>query len=183
MAVRRAGPVAVLTLTAVVVVAAWVSWFLGGLTFADAADDSYLLTNSAQALTFTTFGALVLAHRPGHRIGLLFVAYGACYTLSVACLGLLTDAVGLPEAWARAVELFGITAWIPAPVVCLPLIVQLFPDGRPLSRRWRPLAVATLAVLPFTPIPTLSVAAGPAGTGRPRRSRCCPSSWARSPSG
>ncbi|WP_328709995.1 sensor histidine kinase [Microbispora hainanensis] len=165
MAVRRAGPVAVLTLTAVVVVAAWVSWFLGGLTFADAADDSYLLTNSAQALTFTTFGALVLAHRPGHRIGLLFVAYGACYTLSVACLGLLTDAVGLPEAWARAVELFGITAWIPAPVVCLPLIVQLFPDGRPLSRRWRPLAVATLAVLPFTPIPTLSVAAGPAGDG------------------
>ncbi|MBB2741398.1 UNVERIFIED_ORG: signal transduction histidine kinase [Microbispora rosea subsp. rosea] len=165
MAVRRAGPVAVLTLTTVVVAAAWVSWFLGGLTFADAADDSYLLTNSAQALTFTTFGATVLAHRPGHRVGLLFVGYGACYSLSVACLGLLSGAVGLPERWARAVELFGITVWIPAPAVCLPLIIQLFPDGRPLSRRWRPLAVATLAVLPLTPILTLPVAAGIAEGG------------------
>ncbi|WP_182907004.1 sensor histidine kinase [Microbispora sp. H13382] len=165
MTVRRAGPAAVLTLTAVVVAAAWVSWFLGGLTFADAADDSYLLTNSAQALTFTAFGALVLAYRPGHRVGLLFVAYGACYTLSVACLGLLTAAVGLPDGWARVVELFGITVWIPAPAVCLPLIVQLFPDGGPLSRRWRPLAVATLAVLPLTPALTLPAAAGLAGGG------------------
>ncbi|GLW99909.1 sensor histidine kinase [Microtetraspora sp. NBRC 16547] len=160
MAVRRAGPVAVLTLTVVVVAAAWVSWFLGGLTFADAADDSYLLTNSAQALTFTAFGVLVLAHRPGHRIGLLFVAYGACYTMSVACLGLLSGVVRLPAGWERAVELFGITVWIPAPAVCLPLIIQLFPDGTPLSRRWRPLAVATLAVLPLTSTLTLPVAAG-----------------------
>ncbi|MEU6410533.1 hypothetical protein [Microbispora sp. NPDC046933] len=165
MAVRRAGPVAALTLTVVVVAAAWVSWFLGGLTFADAAEGSYLLTNSAQALTFTAFGALVLAYRSGHRIGLLFVVYGACYTLSVACLGLLSGAVGLPQWWARAVELLGITVWIPAPAVCLPLIIQLFPDGRPLSRRWRPLALATLAVLPLTPVLTLPVAAGIAEGG------------------
>lgn len=53
----RRTPIAVVVTTVVVVAAAWMSWFAGGLTFADAAGDSYLLTNSAQAVTFTAFGA------------------------------------------------------------------------------------------------------------------------------
>ncbi|WP_067177066.1 sensor histidine kinase [Microtetraspora niveoalba] len=163
MAVKRAGPVAVVAVTGLLDAATWASWFAGGLTLADAAD-SYLLTNSAISVTFTAFGALVLAHRPRHRIGLLFVAYGACYTVSVACLGLLSGVFTLPPGWERAVDLVGITVWIPAPVVCLPLILQLFPDGRPLSPRWRPLAVVTPALALLAPAVTLQ----PGGdTGEP----------------
>ncbi|MEV1168862.1 sensor histidine kinase [Nonomuraea sp. NPDC049784] len=155
MSVRQAGPIAVVSVTTTMVGAAWVSWFAGGLTIADAAG-SYLLTNTAMAMTFTTFGALVLAHRPRHRIGLLFVAFGACDTASVGCLGLLSGAFALSPAWERAIDFVGITIWIPAPAVCLPLILQLFPDGRPLSPRWRALTVATLAMLVVTPTLTLT---------------------------
>jgi signal transduction histidine kinase len=155
MTTRRAGPIAAFAVTIAVLGAAWVSWFAGGLTFADA-PGSYLLTNSAMALTFTAFGALVLAHRPGHRIGLLFVAFGACYTASVACLGVVLGPWMLSPAWERAVDLIGITVWAPAVVVCLPLILQLFPDGRPLSPRWRWLVAATVALVLLTPTLTLA---------------------------
>ncbi|GIH71785.1 sensor histidine kinase [Sphaerimonospora thailandensis] len=151
---RRAGPVTVIAVTGLMVVATWVSWFAGGLTVGDAAE-SYLLTNSAMSVTFTAFGALVLAHRPRHRVGLLFAAYGACYTVSVACLGMLSGVFTLSPGWERAITLVGITVWIPAPTVGLPLILQLFPDGRPLSRRWRPLVVVTVALTLLAPTLTL----------------------------
>lgn len=155
MSARRRGPIAACVVAIVVVAASWVSWFVGGHTLADAAG-SYLLTNSAMAVTFSAFGALVLAHRSRHRIGLLFAAYGGCYAVSVACLGVRSGAFALSPGWDRAIDLVGITVWIPAVAVCLPLILQLFPDGTPLSPRWRPLVVATVALLVLTPSLTLA---------------------------
>ncbi|MEU4235432.1 histidine kinase [Nonomuraea sp. NPDC026600] len=143
----RAGPVTVFSVTVIAVGAAWVSWSAGGYTVGDAVE-SYLLTNSAMAVTFTSFGALVLAHRPRHRIGLLFVAFGACYTASVACLGLLTGVFPLSAGWERLIDVIAITIWVPAPTVCLPLILQLFPDGRPL-------VAVTVALLVLSPVLTL----------------------------
>ncbi|WP_248960758.1 sensor histidine kinase [Sphaerisporangium perillae] len=155
MSAKRPGPIVVFAVTMAVVVASWVSWLAGGQTVADAAE-SYLLTNSAMAVTFTAFGTIVLAHRPRHRIGSLFVAYGGFYLASVACLGVLSGVFTLSPGWERAVDVFGITVWVPAVTVCLPLILQLFPDGRPLSPRWRPLVVATAALLVLTPALTLA---------------------------
>jgi signal transduction histidine kinase len=154
MSAQRAGPIGIFTSVAVVVAAAWIAWLSAGHTVGESAE-SYLLTNSFMAVTFTAFGTFVLAHRPGHRIGWLFVAFGGCYAASVACLGLLTAGV-LSPSWERAVDVFGITIWAPAIAVCLPLILQLFPDGRPLSRRWRPLVFATLALLVLVPALTLA---------------------------
>jgi len=154
MSASRAVPITTFTITVTVIAAAWASWFAGDYGLRDAAD-TYLLTNSAMAVTFTAFGALVLAHRPRHRIGRLFVAFGAFYTASVACLGLLSGVIPLTSGWERLIDVIGITVWIPAPVVCLPLILQLFPDGTVLSPRWRPLAAVTLALLVLTPALTL----------------------------
>src|SRR5919202_3410098 len=127
----RPAPVVAAGVPALAVALSWVGWLHGGLTLGDSAD-SYLLTNSAMALTFSAFGALVLAHRPRHRSGLLFVAFGWLYAVSVACLGLRA---GLPvsPSWDRALDALGISVWVPAAVVVLPLILQTFPDGRLLS--------------------------------------------------
>jgi two-component system NarL family sensor kinase len=144
------GPVAIVTTAAVLTGAAWVSFLLGPDTLGDVVD-TYLLSNTALALTFVGFGALVLAYRPRHRIGLLFVAFGACYAASVVCLGIVSGPWQLSSGWERWIDVVGITIWIPAPVVCLPLILQLFPNGTPLSRRWRRLVVPTLALTVVAP--------------------------------
>src|SRR6266508_3232435 len=138
----KAWPIAGFATVSVVVLAAWVSWLSNGHTVADSAD-SYLLTNSAMAVTFTAFGTFVLAHRPRHRIGRLFVIFGGCYAASVACLGVLSAGF-LSPGWERAVDVFGVTVWAPAVVVCLPLILPLFPtmilapgaiNGEPIADR------------------------------------------------
>ncbi len=144
-------PAVAAALTVLLVFGAWVSWLAGGFTLSDAAD-SYLLSNSVMALTFTGFGVLVLSQRSGHPIGRLFVAFGACYTASVACLGIVTGVGDLSPAWERAFTAVGISIWIPAPLVCLPLILQLFPDGRPLSDRWRWLVAVTLGLTVTAPL-------------------------------
>ncbi|GAA4570170.1 sensor histidine kinase [Planotetraspora kaengkrachanensis] len=154
MSASRAAPIATFTVTAVAIAAAWASWLAGGYDLRDAAE-TYLLTNSAMAVTFTAFGALVLTHRPRHRIGSLFVAFGAFYAASVVCLGLQSGVIALTPGWERLIDVIGITVWIPAPAVCLPLILQLFPDGTALSPRWRPLAAVTLALVVLTPALTL----------------------------
>jgi signal transduction histidine kinase len=152
MAGKRAVLITVCAATMTVVIVSWISWFIGGFSFGDSMG-SYLLTNSAMAVSFTAFGTLVLAHRPRHRIGRLFVAYGVFYALSVGCLGI--RAFHLDPGWDRTIDLIGITIWLPAIVVCFPLIIQLFPDGHPLSRRWRPLVWATLGLIVVCPSLTL----------------------------
>lgn len=59
----------------------------------------------------------------GHRIGLLFLAVGGCYAVSVACLGLLSDALVWSPSAERVIDIVGITVWVPAFTVCLPLIL------------------------------------------------------------
>jgi len=155
MSGKRAAPIAACAIAILLVAASWVMWFAGGFSLTDAAG-SYLLSNSAIAVTFWGFGAVVLANRPGHRIGLLFAGIGTGYALSVTCLGVRSGVIPLSAAWERLIDLIGITIWIPAIAVGLPLILQLFPNGRALSPRWRPLIVATVALLILTPVLTLA---------------------------
>nr|MDQ3579797.1 hypothetical protein [Actinomycetota bacterium] len=113
---------------------------------------NYHLNNMAHV---AVLGALILWRRPGHAIGWLLIAVGGIDALATLAreyrLFGPAESSGLPSG----VVVEGLLNWLWVPtqaglVIALP---QLFPDGRLLSRRWRPLAwfgavaVAPLAIL------------------------------------
>jgi hypothetical protein len=100
-------------------------------------------------LTFATVGAVILARRPGNRIGWLCWAIGFTFTVSLwgskQVWVVLADQ-GRSSAWALLPQL-GIMAFLGTLLGLLPFLVLLFPTGQLLSRRWRPVAWALGLVL------------------------------------
>jgi hypothetical protein len=89
---------------------------------------------------FTTIGALVASRQPKNTIGWIFCALGLFLTSSsasgqYAIYALVSSPGSLPGG--------GTAAWLeaflngPIILVLFALVLLLFPDGRPLSRRWR----------------------------------------------
>jgi hypothetical protein len=91
----------------------------------------------------STMGALIVARRPANLIGWSFVAAGL--GLAVSAFGgqyaihtLLTDPGALPGgAWVAWIPLW---LTIPAIYSAFAALLLLFPNGRLLSPRWRPVA-------------------------------------------
>jgi signal transduction histidine kinase len=99
---------------------------------------------------FPIVGSLIIARQPGNRIGLLFIAIflggGVSGVASqYAIHALIADPGSLPAgAWAAWLQTTAIAVVVPI-FVFLPL---WFPNGKPPSRRWRPvgwLGAVTLA--------------------------------------
>ncbi len=130
--------------------------FLNGRTLGEFFVEENIVLIATLAVAFSGVGALVAAHRPGNSIGWIFCAAALCQVLAAfgdeyATYALITRPGSLP----LGAEMSWLTEWIWAPglgliLVFLPL---LFPDGRPPSRRWRPVAwlgglsIATAVVL------------------------------------
>ena len=144
-------------------VAAWLAWSLAGLSVVVFAVSLvlYVLDRSVQAqgslgasrtvldllvsvpvLAFPVVGAMIVSRRPHNPIGWICLADGLLWVL----LGLFDyySVYGLdrPGSVPFPVVVAGLSLWLWVPTVgllgiYLPL---LFPDGRLLSRRWRPLA-------------------------------------------
>jgi hypothetical protein len=100
-------------------------------------------------LAFATVGAVVLARRPGNRIGWLCWAIG--FTITIAFWGskqvwVVLANQGRSSAWALFPQL-GTMAYLGTLLGLVPFLVLLFPTGRLLSRRWRPVAWAIGLVL------------------------------------
>lgn len=103
------------------------------------------LHNGVLALSFTFVGAFVTFHRPGHAEGRLFLLIGAVE--AAMFLGrqvgyAASPGAGAPETWAGWLGVWPIAvsiALVTWAVVC-------FPDGRPLTTRWRVVGLAALAV-------------------------------------
>jgi signal transduction histidine kinase len=123
-------------------------------------------------LAFAGVGAFVASHRPRNAIGWLFLAEGLGAALGLAGLTYAKYAVrsgAQPTAarWVAWVAVLFIEAFVP-----LVLVLLLYPDGRPPSRRWRPavwLIVGANALL-LVVAATSSVAfeaAAPAGLAAP----------------
>src|ERR687893_1554063 len=98
---------------------------------------------SAALLAFPTVGALVASRHSGNAIGWLFCVVGVLFGVQSAAYGwgvyaLLTRPGALPGAELAA----WLSTWLFVPALfCIPVyLFLLFPDGRSISRRWRPVA-------------------------------------------
>jgi hypothetical protein len=119
-------------------------------------------------LAFTAFmvvGTAIVAHRPGNAVGWIFVATGLLaatggLAMEYAVYAYVTRPGSRPgavlAAWYQ--EQF----WIPMLTLVFVFAPLLFPTGRLLSARWRPVAVAaaltTVVIIALTALqPTLEV--------------------------
>ena len=105
-------------------------------------------------LAFPVVGAAVVSRRPGNAIGWLFLFIGVDFAISdiasrYADYALFADPGSLPGG----VWVGWLSGWLdPVVFAAIMLVLLLFPDGAPLTRRWRPVvwfvgAVVVLGVL------------------------------------
>jgi signal transduction histidine kinase len=102
-------------------------------------------------LVFASVGALIAARRPENAIGWLFLATALCWSIGVLAFGYATRAAAVGQTGSRiAIFADWLQTWLYIGGIGLALgpLFLLFPNGRPISRRWAPLVwVAFLAVI------------------------------------
>jgi two-component system NarL family sensor kinase len=136
--------------------------------FAGAFDPWRMLTIDALGMVGAPIlGALIVWHRPGNRYGWVWCVYGLASALRGAALAYVLWAVYLAGPYQPG--LFE-AAWVgmlmdPLSLGLIPLLLLLFPDGRPPSPGWRPVVWAALVVCAVS---TLAVAVAPGWTGSDR---------------
>lgn len=116
-----------------------------GLDGTDAVN-SYLVTNVAIGASFAACGFLIARGRPRNPIGWLFLGAGIAPLTTAAMVPLA--AYGEAHGWSQPVLRLIITVfllgWPWGLALFVPLALQLFPTGTPVSRRWRPLLLLTV---------------------------------------
>ncbi len=162
--------------------AIWLAWALVGLSLAMFIANIvlYVLARSVQVpgtggavvnglvfvpfLAFPIVGALIASRRPENPIGWICLADGFLWMfLNMADL-YITYAFARPGSVPFPVTSYALTAWLWVPAVGLlgVYLVLLFPDGRLPSRRWRPLAWLSGAVMVLVSV-VITLFPGPLG--------------------
>ena len=113
-------------------------------------------------MSFVTVGALVASRRPRNAVGWTFCALGLFGTLTTASEGYAVYALATrPGSLPGGEGMAWLSGLLGGPITfaMFALVLLLFPDGRPLSRRWRPfvwlnlIAVALILAFAFKPGP------------------------------
>jgi hypothetical protein len=112
--------------------------------------DSELLVELMAAIAAVTFGVvglLIARTRPRNPIGWIFLCCALTLAVMAAAYGYADLALYGGEGWAGGVWAGWLASWLLiVPVFVGPcLVAQLFPDGRPLSPRWRPVLWVSVA--------------------------------------
>jgi signal transduction histidine kinase len=99
---------------------------------------SFLITNTAIGLSAAPCGLLIARSKPDNPIGWLFLIMGIAPLLTAATAPLMIygPAHDWPQFALRLLVTINMFSWSWGLFCCLPLILQLFPTGKPLSRRW-----------------------------------------------
>ena len=119
-----------------------------------------VVISNVVALSFATVGAILVSRLPGNVIGWLLASGGFCFAVgngatSLADAGLNADPGSVPGA----IWFAWLGNWIWAPAIgAIVGLTLVYPSGRLLSRRWRPVALAATAVITLL---TIGTATGP----------------------
>ncbi|CAA9347497.1 MAG: hypothetical protein AVDCRST_MAG72-1212 [uncultured Nocardioidaceae bacterium] len=152
--------------------ARWVAWTLFAacfvllvlswvLTFvAENVTPTFDVASSVVLVILPTVGALVASRHPHNVIGWLFLASGLLLALAGATYAYAAIALAEDRTSADGVAAAWLTSWVFLPAIFgVPsLLFLLFPDGRPMTRRWRLVVWLTVVGL---------VATAAAGSMRP----------------
>ncbi|HWC13134.1 MAG TPA: histidine kinase [Actinomycetota bacterium] len=132
----------VLVAIALVIAVGW-SW--------DDALESFVATNGVMGLAFGLSGGIIAWHRPKNAVGWLLIADGLAHATAAwasPAVKALHDAGG-PIGAQRILLTVFMYSWPWAIGLFLPLVLLLFPDGRPISRRWRWVVRGVIATAPL----------------------------------
>jgi hypothetical protein len=94
-----------------------------------------------QALTFAAVGRVITLRQPGHAIGRFFGGVGLFVSLYLFVERYQYSALVRQDGgWPFGEVAAWLQTWlyVPALLITVVLLPQLFPTGRPVSRRWRP---------------------------------------------
>jgi hypothetical protein len=132
-------------------VAAWLAWLLWVLTVVFCVLSLFmpneqnglnsLLLLATWLVASSSVGAIIVSRRPGNPVGWILCAVGFLFASSLfsglyAFRALVSSPGSLPAGEVAA----WFHAWVQNPAYLLFIyLFLLFPDGRPLSHRWRPL--------------------------------------------
>ena len=134
-----------------------------------AAEKAASVVETIPFLVFATVGAVIVSRRPGNVIGWLCCAIGLCLSLSVfgsndAQMTLAADPDRVPAG--LLLMILGELGFALSLGLLFTIVLLLFPTGRLLSRRWRPVAWTTGAALAALATGTV-FQPGPMGPGLP----------------
>ncbi len=104
----------------------------------------------AIAITFAGVGALIASRHPDNAIGWIFLwaaVSAGIAALAGAYANHWVDSRDGPALLGKTAALYGDLSWIPWILVPSTFLLLLFPDGRLLSRRWRPVAWVAAAAI------------------------------------
>lgn len=139
----------------------WFAWSLAGVTILVSVAGSVLsivysvtsgdasaflfhvALNPFVTIAYAILGALVASRRPRNVIGWIFLAVAGLYAITVSAGVYWNYAAAVPGArplpGVAFAEWLGQWSWLSSIILPTVFVFLLFPDGRLLSSRWRPI--------------------------------------------